>query len=150
MVTLTGRTCQFLGFSPGCCSISPSSSCYVPEATCYCDPTCHANGDCCIDVTIMQCPARTQRSRVPPRGSYDTTIYIIIASSETLPAFQVVHRSWEDLGMRVNIIMNIIMNILGYSLIVIIIILLLIYSGDYESTNGKINGKALIIHSCLY
>ena len=61
LLNITAGTCQSLGLSPGCCNPTSVSSCYVPAGTCYCDPTCHINGDCCSDVTRSQCPARSQR-----------------------------------------------------------------------------------------
>ena len=59
IIIIPARTCQSLGLNPGCCSLA-SSTCYVPAATCYCDPSCHTEEDCCFDVTLTQCLARTQ------------------------------------------------------------------------------------------
>ena len=50
------KTCQSSGFDSGCCD-SLADSCYVPEGPCYCDPTCHTFGDCCVDVVTSQCPS---------------------------------------------------------------------------------------------
>ena len=79
IIIIPAGICQSLGFSPGCCSLA-SSPCYVPTATCYCDPSCHIYGDCCSDVTLTLCSARSQRVSRTLKGESDP------------PSFSITHR----------------------------------------------------------
>ena len=48
-------TCSAAGYTGGCCD---SGNCFVAAGNCYCNASCHLNGNCCPDIADIGCAGK--------------------------------------------------------------------------------------------